>query len=156
DLVVLAPLVEHAIARARFAGDPTVAVNLELDPATTVEGYPTELARAMENLVTNAGRYGRDPATGRLELSVNVRNEGANAVLSVADRGPGIAPDMVERLLRPFERGDASRSDARGAGLGLAIVERIARLHHGELRLFANAPHGLRAELRLPAQIARA
>ncbi|HYS12708.1 MAG TPA: ATP-binding protein, partial [Burkholderiaceae bacterium] len=63
-------------------------------------------------------------------------------------------PEMVERLLRPFERGDAARSEARGAGLGLAIVERIARLHRGELRLLANRPHGLRVELRLPAQAA--
>jgi two-component system osmolarity sensor histidine kinase EnvZ len=52
--------------------------------------------------------------------------------------------------MRPFERGEAARSGG-GAGLGLPIVQRIARMHGGDLRLLANAPHGLRAELALPA-----
>jgi two-component system osmolarity sensor histidine kinase EnvZ len=52
--------------------------------------------------------------------------------------------------MRPFERGEAARSGS-GAGLGLPIVQRIARLHGGDLRLLANSPHGLRAELALPA-----
>jgi two-component system osmolarity sensor histidine kinase EnvZ len=72
-------------------------------------------------------------------------------VVAVSDSGPGIAPDQMERLLRPFERGDTSRSGSGGAGLGLAIVDRIARAHHGRLRLVANQPTGLRAELRIPA-----
>jgi two-component system osmolarity sensor histidine kinase EnvZ len=152
DRVVLAPLVEQALAQARVAADPDATVALDLDPAIAVDGYPTEVSRAIENLLTNAARYGRNPDTGQLDLTVGVRRDRMHAVLSIADRGPGIAPEMVERLLRPFERGDAARSEARGAGLGLAIVERIARLHRGELRLLANQPHGLRAELRLPAQ----
>lgn len=154
DSVTLAPLVEQALAQARVAADPTAAVQTDLDASVRVDGYPTELARAIENLLTNAGRYGRDPETGRLALAVSVRREGAQAVLTIADRGPGIAPDTVERLLRPFERGDTARSEARGAGLGLAIVERIARLHDGVLRLLANQPQGLRAELWLPAPAA--
>jgi two-component system osmolarity sensor histidine kinase EnvZ len=72
-------------------------------------------------------------------------------VLAVADRGLGIEPELVERLLRPFERGDTARTEARGAGLGLAIVERIAHLHGGSLQLLPNSPRGLRAEIRLPA-----
>jgi len=156
DRVVLPPLIEQALAQARVAADPGATVALELDPVIAVDGYPTEVTRAIENLLTNAGRYGRNPDTGQLDLTVGVCREGPHAVLSVADRGPGIAPEMVERLLRPFERGDPARSEARGAGLGLAIVERIARLHRGELRLLANRPHGLRAELRLPAQAAPA
>jgi two-component system osmolarity sensor histidine kinase EnvZ len=152
DRVVLAPLIEQALAQARVAADPDATVALDLDRAIAVDGYPTEVSRAIENLLTNAARYGRNPDTGQLDLTVGVRRDGMHAVLSVGDRGPGIAPEMVERLLRPFERGDAARSEARGAGLGLAIVERIARLHRGELRLLANQPHGLRAELRLPAQ----
>src|SRR5882672_2957621 len=146
-VVVLASLVEQALAHARLAGDAAASVQVRLDASAAVDGYPTELARALENLITNASRYGRDPTSGRLELSIEVKRQDPHVVLSVADTGPGIAPDMVERLLRPFERGDTARSEARGAGLGLAIVERIARLHAGELRLRANQPHGLRAEL---------
>jgi two-component system osmolarity sensor histidine kinase EnvZ len=69
----------------------------------------------------------------------------------VSDSGQGVEPDQVERLMRPFERGDTSRSGSGGAGLGLAIVDRIARAHHGRLQLMANRPTGLRAELRIPA-----
>jgi two-component system osmolarity sensor histidine kinase EnvZ len=151
ETVALAPLVEQALAHARFTGDPTVNVQADLDPGARVSGHATELARAIENLVTNAGRYGRDPQSNRLDLAVSVRRERASAVLAVSDRGPGIAPEAVDRLLRPFERGDAARSEARGAGLGLAIVERIARLHGGRLQLLPNQPGGLRAELWLPA-----
>ena len=55
--------------------------------------------------------------------------------------------------MRPFERGEAARSGSGGAGLGLPIVQRIARMHGGDLRLLANAPHGLRAELALPGAL---
>jgi two-component system osmolarity sensor histidine kinase EnvZ len=149
--VALAQTVEQALAHARVGTDGATAVQADLDNDVCVDGYPTELGRAVENLVTNAGRYGRDPETGRLALSVSVRRDGREAVLTVADCGPGIAPDLVERLLRPFERGDTSRSEARGAGLGLAIVDRIAQLHGGSLKLLPNTPHGLRAEIRLPS-----
>jgi two-component system osmolarity sensor histidine kinase EnvZ len=74
------------------------------------------------------------------------------AVISIADRGPGVPTEHIERLLRPFERGDMARSGGGGAGLGLPIVERIARMHGGSLRLLANPPHGLRAELALPVR----
>ncbi|HTT12603.1 MAG TPA: ATP-binding protein [Burkholderiaceae bacterium] len=151
DRVVLAPLVEQTLAQTRLGSDPTTTIALDLDPALAIDGYPTEFTRALENLLTNAARYGRDPESGMLDLAVVLRRDGAHAVLTVADRGPGVPPDTVERLLRPFERGDSARSEARGAGLGLAIVERIARMHGGQLRLLDNRPTGLRAELRLPA-----
>lgn len=149
--VVIAHVVEQALAHARVGVDATTSVRADLDADALVDGYPTELARAVENLVTNAGRYGRDPETNQLELEVSVRRDGAQVVLTVVDHGRGIEPDLVERLLRPFERGDTSRSEARGAGLGLAIVDRIAHLHGGSLHLLPNPPHGLRAEIRLPA-----
>ncbi|HUL63941.1 MAG TPA: ATP-binding protein [Burkholderiaceae bacterium] len=150
DRVLLAPLAEHALSQTRLDADPTARVAITLDPAVAIDGYPTEVTRALENLLTNASRYGRDPESTKLDLAIDVKRDGKQAVIAVSDHGPGIPADMVERLLRPFERGDAARSEARGAGLGLAIVDRIARLHGGELRLLANVPSGLRAELRLP------
>jgi two-component system osmolarity sensor histidine kinase EnvZ len=149
--LALATLVDTALATARLAADATATVRVDVDAAIEVEGHATELTRALDNLLTNASRYGRDPDTGRLDLAIGLRREDAQAVLTIADHGPGIAPDLVERLLRPFERGDAARSEARGAGLGLAIVDRIARQHGGALRLLPNVPTGLRAELRLAA-----
>jgi two-component system osmolarity sensor histidine kinase EnvZ len=71
-------------------------------------------------------------------------------VLEVADRGPGIPADQIERLKRPFTRGEPARSGAAGAGLGLAIVERIARLHGGIVELLARDGGGTIARVTLP------
>jgi two-component system osmolarity sensor histidine kinase EnvZ len=68
----------------------------------------------------------------------------------VVDQGSGVPENEIDRLMRPFERGEAARSGSTGAGLGLPIVERVARMHGGEVQLSAASPHGLRVELRLP------
>lgn len=147
----LAPLVDAAVRRARIDVQPASQVELRLAPNVRVRGHRTELDRAIDNLLTNAVRYGRDPQSGQLHVTVSLMRSDDQAVVGVADHGPGVPTDQIERLMRPFERGDAARSGGGGAGLGLPIVDRIARMHGGSLRLLANAPHGLRAELALPA-----
>ena len=149
--IELAPLLEAAVRRARIETQPLSRVDLRLAPAVKVRGYRTELDRAVDNLLTNAARYGRDPKSGLLNVTVSLLRSDDMAIVGVADNGPGVPTDQIERLLRPFERGEAARSGSGGAGLGLPIVQRIARMHGGDLRLLANAPHGLRAELALPA-----
>jgi len=150
ERIDLSALVEDAIAHARLETHDGARVERHIAPGVRIAGYRTELARALENLLANAARYGRDPQSGALQLSVEVRVEDGDALIEIADRGPGIAPDEVDRLVRPFERGESARSGHAGAGLGLAIVDRIARLHGGTLALVPNRPHGLRAQLRLP------
>jgi two-component system osmolarity sensor histidine kinase EnvZ len=147
----LAALVEAAVRRARIEAQPSAQVELRLAPSLKVRGHRTELDRAIDNLLTNALRYGRDPESGRLEVSVSLMRNDDLAIIGVADQGPGVPTDQIERLMRPFERGVEARSGGGGAGLGLPIVDRIARMHGGSLRLLANVPHGLRAELALPA-----
>jgi two-component system osmolarity sensor histidine kinase EnvZ len=146
----LSALALEALSRSRVGAAIHCHVEQRIEPGVHVLGHPTELSRALDNMFNNAVQYGRD-ASGELNLHLEVRQEGSEAVVAVSDSGPGIEPDQVERLLRPFERGDASRSGSGGAGLGLAIVDRIARAHHGRLHLTANQPKGLRAELRIPA-----
>jgi two-component system osmolarity sensor histidine kinase EnvZ len=145
--VDLSQLVHEALARNRL---PVASV----EPGLVLRGHRTELARMLDNLLANAQRYGRS-ADGQLELEVDLRRGtgGDAAVLVVADRGPGIPAADVSRLVRPFERGDTSRSGPAGAGLGLAIVERVARLHGARLSLVSGAPSGLRVELRFPAPL---
>jgi two-component system osmolarity sensor histidine kinase EnvZ len=99
--------------------------------------------RAIANLVDNALRYAGEP------IEVNATSGRRQLVIEVLDRGPGIPAAEAERLKRPFTRLDASRSGAGGAGLGLAIVERIARAHGGLLELLPRPGGGLAARLTL-------
>ena len=101
--------------------------------------------RAVSNLVDNALRYAGQPV--EIELKTNP----ATAVIEVRDRGPGIPAREAERLKRPFTRLDAARSGPAGAGLGLAIVERVARAHGGALELAPREGGGLIARLALRA-----
>ena len=90
----------------------------------------TALSRLVNNLIDNAIAYGAPPVT------VTTSTAGDRVVIDVADRGPGIPQDQVERLKQPFTRASAARTSASGgAGLGLAIVERVARMHGGTLDL---------------------
>ena len=146
----LTAAVAAAVQRARIAADAAATVDVNLAPNVRVRGYAVELDRALDNLLTNAVRYGRDTESGKLQVSVSLTVNADFAVVSVTDRGPGVPPSEIDRLMRPFERGEAARSGSTGAGLGLPIVERVARMHGGDLQLSANTPHGLRAEMRLP------
>jgi two-component system osmolarity sensor histidine kinase EnvZ len=114
----------------------------------TVELAPFPFARmavrrAIANLVDNALRY----AGEAIELELGQAN--GTVFVEVRDRGAGIPATEVERLKRPFTRLDDSRSGAGGAGLGLAIVERVARAHGGALELLPRTGGGLVARLTL-------
>jgi len=107
----------------------------------------TALSRLVANLIDNAIAYGASP------VEVTTRADGGRVVLDIADRGPGIAPGEVERLKQPFTRASAARTDASGAagaGLGLAIVNRIARLHGGTFELLPRDGGGTVARVTIP------
>ena len=104
----------------------------------------TWLKRGVRNLVSNGLRYG-----GTAEIAL--RREGAEAVISVEDDGPGIPEGRIADMLEPFARGEASRNRATGgAGLGLTIARAVAEQHGGSLVLTNRQQGGLRAELRIP------
>ena len=107
---------------------------------------PQLLRRAIVNLIENALRH--SGSTEPVELSLTVEN--AEIVIAILDRGPGIPLADVERLKQAFTRGEAARTGATGAGLGLAIVERILRAQGGRLELLPREGGGLAAQIRLP------
>jgi two-component system osmolarity sensor histidine kinase EnvZ len=149
--VDLSALLAQALAASRLPQDPTAAIEQRIDAGVHINGLGVELTRAIANLLANADRYGRDPASSRLELTVSLHAAADSIELRIADRGPGVPEDRFDELLRPFVRGDSARSGVAGAGLGLAIVARVARLHGATISLAANSPHGLVATMRLPA-----
>lgn len=98
-----------------------------------IAGSPSELHSALSNLVGNAIRY--TPPSGRIEVQLLSFADGRVAC-SVADMGPGIAPEHIPRLTERFYRVDRSRSrDTGGTGLGLAIVKHVAQRHGAELKI---------------------
>jgi two-component system osmolarity sensor histidine kinase EnvZ len=108
---------------------------------------PTAISRLVANLLDNALAYGAPP----VEVSTSLA--GGHVWLDVADRGAGIPPDQVERLKQPFTRASAARArvdGAAGAGLGLAIVDRIARIHGGSFDLSPRDGGGTVARVALP------
>ncbi len=106
----------------------------------------TGMRRALTNLIENAIKYGQPP----IKISTGMQQD--RAFVSVRDHGPGIPDGDRERLLRPFTRLTEARSGPSGAGLGLAIVDRIAKLHGGQVELTTPAEGGLDVRLLLAMQ----
>lgn len=118
-----------AFERAKRAGGAVTCG--ELDAArVAMSARPDALARALDNLISNALRYGHN---AHISLTVHARS----VVFCVEDDGPGIDASDREKALQPFVRLDAARSQSQGSGvgLGLAIATDIARKHGGSLRL---------------------
>jgi two-component system osmolarity sensor histidine kinase EnvZ len=110
-------------------------------PLPALRFAPLAMRRAATNLIDNALRYAGTP------IEVATRRDAGNALVEVSDRGPGVPASEAERLKRPFTRLDEARSGPGGAGLGLAIVDRVARAHGGRLELAAREGGGLVARL---------
>ncbi|MBC7780515.1 MAG: HAMP domain-containing protein [Proteobacteria bacterium] len=141
-------LVRTVVERFDRQGTP-VRVKLDALPAMRVR--PLSFQRMLGNLIDNAFRHARVPASvGAPGVEVRTgRLDPNTAFVAVLDRGPGIAEADRERVLQPFQRVDAARTD-KGSGLGLAIVERIARLHGGRIVLAGRDGGGLEARIELP------
>src|SRR5258708_722573 len=110
-----------------------------------VSGDPVLLAQALSNLIDNALKYA--PHQGSIEVAVHRRDD-LRAEISVADNGPGIDDSEKLKVMERFYRGDASRGTP-GVGLGLSLVQAVAKLHGSALELHDNAP-GLRVVMSIP------
>ncbi|MEO7222170.1 MAG: HAMP domain-containing sensor histidine kinase [Devosia sp.] len=107
------------------------------------------IGQALVNLIENALKY-YEPAEGKTgKISVGVRSANGRVLIEVSDNGPGIPAEDRLRVVERFVRLEKSRTEA-GSGLGLSLVNAVARLHKGEFRIEDNAP-GVRAVIDLPA-----
>jgi len=123
-----------------------ISLTFHSEGPVTVSGDPVLLAQALSNLIDNALKYAPDNGS----ISVTVLRSADGAVqIAVADNGPGISDAEKGKVVERFYRGDASRGTP-GVGLGLSLVQAVAKLHGSALE-FVDGHPGLRAVLTLPA-----
>ncbi|MGC1502862.1 MAG: ATP-binding protein [Sulfitobacter sp.] len=143
EAVVPYKLIAEIVAEARRAGRDVVLLDPEGDGTGTVKLRTVAIRRAVDNLISNAVRYG-----ARAEVSVMLTDKTLR--IRVEDNGPGIPEDRRVEATRAFTRLDPSRNQdlGSGVGLGLAIATDIARAHGGVLRLGeSRRMGGLRADI---------
>jgi two-component system phosphate regulon sensor histidine kinase PhoR len=151
ETVSIADVIDIAIANAvqiRGGGQCDFSVDLEPNMAG-VRGDRGQLAQVLDNLVSNAVRYGCDRPNSRVE--VVARQAGGWIALTVTDHGPGIPREHLPRITERFYRVDAARSrESGGTGLGLAIVKHIVERHRGSLEIKSTVGIGTSVTVRLP------
>ena len=152
DPARLEPLSIKAVVDAALFGvsdyvDLNVTVTIPSDLKVLAD--KTELLRVISNLIENARRYGKTPETGVARVDIAARARDQWVLIKVRDHGMGVAPDLLPKLTRPFFRGDAARTAATGAGLGLAIVEKTVQRMGGVFDLANTSSGGLAAHIKL-------
>ena len=129
-------------------------VKTDLMPGVHVLGNATDLRRVFNNIIENARRYGKTPGADYTEITILLRVKstahGRCAVVDICDHGVGVPEDQIAQLLKPFTRLDTARGQANGAGLGLAIVERVLTRHNAQLTVRNRDEGGLLLQIALP------
>jgi two-component system phosphate regulon sensor histidine kinase PhoR len=142
-------VVERAVelvGRRLAAAEMTLATKIELDlPLVQLDANAFTLA--VMNLIDNAIKYA---AEGK-KIELDLKRDGERIVLTVRDFGPGIDPEEHERIFERFYRARAMRlKPIRGSGIGLALVQHIARAHSGDVTVESSPGHGSTFRLWLP------
>lgn len=134
---------------------PDVKVHAEIPERAQVLGHPTDLKRVFNNLIENARRYGKTPDGDCTEIDIKCTVKGMHTfkrvTIEVSDHGTGVPPEQIAQLLKPFTRLDTARGQANGAGLGLAIVDRILQRHGAELQVKNREGGGLLFQITMKA-----
>jgi two-component system osmolarity sensor histidine kinase EnvZ len=147
DPVSLNDMVQTCVTPFRKRGD--MIFKIALEPGLLVLADPVELQRVLTNLLENAGRYGKSVDTGLAVVDVSARNHEKWVLLRIRDHGCGVDPKHLKQLTTPFFRGEAARTAANGAGLGLAIVDKTVARMSGSFDLSNANSGGLVANIQL-------
>ena len=142
----LGDLVRQAVAAARPALESAgLTVHTSISPGVTVSGDADRLHQAIGNLLANAARY----CEGGDDVTVTVGVDAGDAVVALADTGPGIPPADLPRVFDRLWRGRADL-DAAGSGIGLAVVRELVEAHGGRVTAESDGRRGSRFTIRLP------
>ena len=153
DQSPLVPVMHDSVVEAcMFAvrDDPEIRIVSDVSNQLYVLSDEVELTRVLSNLIENARRYGKTPETGIAKVEITAKTRGNWVLLKVRDRGMGVSAEALPNLVKPFFRGDAARTAATGAGLGLAIVDKTVQRMGGVFAVVNTASGGLAAHIRLP------
>lgn len=143
----LGELAEIICEQQRMTAPEGTTLTCRAQPVT-VPLDVTLMTRLMNNLLSNAFRYGKPNG----HVTVTVRQDGSEAVLAVSDDGIGITPEQLPKIWQRFYQADPSRSGSEGTGLGLYMVRQIAQLHGGTAAVDSVAGQGSTFTIRLPLQ----
>ncbi len=160
DLLVLArgelerpmtPSVVDLAAVATRIGAEYGGVRVEHEGSATIVGDPERLAQALRNVVRNGVQASGDPHL----VAVRVHDTGDVVTVEVRDDGPGMAPDLLNRILRASRSDPPSPEDVHGVGVGLTIAKRIVTQHDGTMEAESEIGVGTRFRLRFPSLASR-
>ena len=150
EAVLLAPWLVETVTYAKN-GFSRVDISCRIEPVAkdlVAKIAPRYMARAVINLITNAGRHAKS------QVVVSLEKKDHACMIHLDDDGPGIAEADRKRIFEPFVRLDASRDrDTGGSGLGLAIVKRIVSIHNGSVWTEPSPLGGARFTVRWPTSI---
>ena len=147
ERVSLNAVIASAVYAIADYDDMRVTVDVPEDIGVLAD--EVELLRVISNLIENARRYGKTAETGIAVVEIAAKCRDQWVLIKVRDHGMGVAPEALAKLTKPFFRGDAARTAATGAGLGLAIVEKTVERMGGVFGLANTASGGLAAHIKL-------
>ena len=151
EQVSISDVLDIALANARrMIGHKPCNIEVDVEESLPrITGDSSQLCQLLDNLLSNAVRYGC--GEGQSLVRVNVARRAGYVLISVEDKGPGIARDHIPHLTKRFYRPDSSRNrDSGGTGLGLSIVKHIVERHRGQLEIQSEVGAGTKVTVRLP------
>ncbi|MDT0138007.1 ATP-binding protein [Acidovorax sp. PRC11] len=152
DHVTLAPVNLHGVVSScvyAVQDHRELQITMQVPEDLVVLADEVELARVISNLLENARRYAKTPETGTASVEIAAKGREKWVLVKVRDHGPGVSPDQLSNLTKPFFRGNSARTAAAGAGLGLAIVDKTVQRMGGIFALANSGSGGLVAHIQL-------
>ena len=152
DHVTLTPVNLHAVVSScvyAVQDHRELQITMSVPEDINVLADEVELARVISNLLENARRYGKAEDTGITTVEIAAKARESWVLVKLRDHGPGVPPEQLAHLTKPFFRGDVARTAAAGAGLGLSIVDKTVQRMGGIFALANSSTGGMVAHLQL-------
>jgi two-component system osmolarity sensor histidine kinase EnvZ len=156
DHVTLTPVNLHGVVSScvyAVQDHRELQITMTIPEDLNVLADEVELARVISNLLENARRYGKTMDTAVTHVDIAAKGRENWVLIKVRDHGPGVPPEQLSNLTKPFFRGDSARTAAAGAGLGLSIVDKTVQRMGGIFALANSSTGGLVAHIQLQRAI---